>query len=375
MAKTVRSRLGATAEHYAKLGLKKGVVEQWEDGTRTNSGERGTYEWWYFDSHLEDGTALVLVFYTKHMISPEGPPAPHVTISYKTADGYSYEGTYEVPRDGRPKDGSPRDGRPSSAFSAAKEGCDVKIGRCYFRGNLSEYDVYYKDDRAEVTAHLKSNVPPWRPETGHIYFGDDDEHYFAWLPSVPEGEVTALVTIDGKTSEHTGTGYHDHNWGNVNMRAVMNHWYWGRARIGEYRVITSYIYGEKKYGYNEFPIFMVAEKNKILADDGTKLTFTASGEFIEAETGKPIHNSLVYDYDDGVKHYRVSYTRKKSIVNFKMIEELKGLFKFLARLAGFDGAYHRFTGGAAVERLEGGAVVEKQEAPAIWELMYFGRNM
>jgi hypothetical protein len=351
--------LGATAEHYAALGLAKGSVAQWEDGTRTNSGEKGTYEWWYFDSHLEDGTALVLVFYTKHMMSPKGPPVPHVTISYKTPDGYSYAESYEVP-------GAP--------FSAAKEDCDVQIGPCYFRGNLREYDIYYKDDRAEVTVHLTSNVPPWRPETGHIYFGDHDEHYFAWLPSVPEGEVTATVTIDGETTQHTGTGYHDHNWGNVNMRTVMNHWYWGRARIGEYRVITSYIYGEKKYGRSEFPIFMIAEKGKILADDGTKLTFTASDEFVEPATNKPVHNSLVYDYDDGTERYRVSYTRKKSIVHFKMIEELRGALKLLARLVGFDGAYHRFTGDVVVERLKGGVVVEKQEAPAIWELMYFGRT-
>jgi hypothetical protein len=376
MAKNVHARLGTSAEQYAKLGLKKGVIEQWEDGTRTNSGARGTYEWWYFDSHLEDGTALVLVFYTKHMMSPEGPPVPLVTISYKTADGYSYVGAYEISR-------AALKAAPD-AFSAAKEGCAVKIGPCSFRGNLREYDIYYKDDRAEVTAHLTSNVPSWRPETGHLYFGDNDEHYFAWLPSVPEGEVTATVTIDGKTSEHSGTGYHDHNWGNINMRTVMHHWYWGRARIGEYRVITSYIYGEKKYGYHEFPIFMIAQKGKILADDGTKLKFTASGEFIEAATGKPVHNSLIYDYDDSAaegggatesgEHYRVSYTRNKSIVNFKMIEELNGALKFLARLAGFDGAYHRFTGEAVVERLKDGAVVEKLEAPAIWELMYFGRN-
>jgi hypothetical protein len=120
---------------------------------------------------------------------------------------------------------------------------------------------------------------------------------------------------------------------------------------------------------------MIAEKGKILADDGTKLTFTASGEFIEPKTGKPAHNSLVYDYDGGgAEHYRVRYLRKKSIVNFKMIEELTGFLKFLARLAGFDGAYHRFTGDAVVERLHGGTVVERQEAPTIWELMYFGHN-
>jgi hypothetical protein len=363
MARKIQSRLGTTAEHYAKLGLKKGTVEQWEDGTRTNSGEKGTYEWWYFDSHMDDGTSLVIVFYTKHMMSPEGPPEPHVTVSLKRGEGGPgggtfYAGEFEV---------------PGVSFSASKEGCDVSIGHCYFKGNLREYALYFKNDRAEAKVTLTSNVPPWRPETGHIYFGNNDQHYFAWLPSVPEGTVSAEITLDGKTTSHTGTGYHDHNWGNINMRTVMNRWYWGRARIGDYRVITSYIYGEKKYGYTEFPIFMIAVKNKILADDGAKLTFTASDEFIDGETHKPVHNRLVYDYNDGKIHYRVSYNRKSSIVNFKMIEEIKGFLKFLARLAGFDGAYHRFTGSAAVERFEGDRVAEKLESSAMWELMYFGR--
>jgi hypothetical protein len=373
MAGKIQARLGALAEHYAKLGLKKGTVEQWEDGTRTNSGEKGTYEWWYFDSHMDDGTSLVLVFYTKHMMSPEGPPEPHVTISLKLCT----EGTQQRTEDGQGGEGQFYAGEfevPGVPFSAAKEGCDVSIGPCYFKGNLREYDIYFKNDRAEAKVHLTSNVPSWRPETGHIYFGDNDEHFFAWLPSVPEGLVEAEITLDGKTTRHTGTGYHDHNWGNINMRTVMNHWYWGRARIGDYRVITSYIYGEKKYGYNEFPIFMIAVKDKILADDGTKLVFTASEEFIEEETHKPVHNKLVYDYNDGKVHYRVSYTRKNTLVKFKMIEELRGFLRLLAKLAGFDGAYHRFTGEALVERIEGDTVVEKQESPAIWELMYFGRK-
>jgi hypothetical protein len=371
MAKKIPSRLGATPEHYARLGLKKGAVEPWEDGTRTNSGEKGTYEWWYFDNHMDDGTTLVIVFYTKHMMSPKGPPVPHVTISLVSAGGQAYAGEYEVP-------GTP--------FSASKAGCDVRIGPCFCKvvpkgppgvpsrtpGSPLEYQVYFKNDRAEATLRLTGGVPPWRPETGHLFFGERDEHYFAWLPSVPEGTVEASITLDGKTTRHTGTGYHDHNWGNINMRTLMNHWYWGRAKIGDYRVITSYIYGEKKYGYNEFPIFMIAGKDRIIADDAANLSFIPSGEFIEGETGKPVHNKLVYDYDDGKLHYRVSYERKKSIVNYRMIGELRGFIKFLARLAGFDGAYHRFTGSAVIERLERGRVVEKLESPAIWELMYFG---
>jgi hypothetical protein len=56
-----------------------------------------------------------------------------------------------------------------------------------------------------------------------------------------------------------------------------------------------------------------------------------------------------------------------------MIDQLNGIKKFAAKLIGFDGAYHRFSGTARVEKFDGETVVEKTEAPALWELMYFGR--
>ncbi|MBQ8425407.1 MAG: hypothetical protein IJX17_05245, partial [Clostridia bacterium] len=45
-----------------KMGLNKNEVEIWEDGMRTD-GSKGTYEWWYFDSHYPDGTILVIFFF------------------------------------------------------------------------------------------------------------------------------------------------------------------------------------------------------------------------------------------------------------------------------------------------------------------------
>ena len=38
---------------------------------------------------------------------------------------------------------------------------------------------------------------------------------------------------------------------------VMHHWYWGRAKIGDYQVISSYITAHKPYGYEHFPIFLL----------------------------------------------------------------------------------------------------------------------
>ena len=50
----------------------------------------------------------------------------------------------------------------------------------------------------------------------------------------------------------------------------MNDWYWGRAKIGDYVVVSSYIYANKKDGYKTVPIFMLAKDGEILTGDAHK---------------------------------------------------------------------------------------------------------
>ena len=49
------------------------------------------------------------------------------------------------------------------------------------------------------------------------------------------------------------------------------------------------------------------------------------------------------------------------------------LKRIIARLIGFDGAYHRFTGKVTIEKFERDVRVERFDDRAIWELMYFGK--
>jgi hypothetical protein len=58
---TVPVRLGSTPDDYARIGIAPRNIKPWEDGMRTG-GARGTFEWWYFDAHLDDGAKLVVVF-------------------------------------------------------------------------------------------------------------------------------------------------------------------------------------------------------------------------------------------------------------------------------------------------------------------------
>jgi hypothetical protein len=346
---------GSSPEEFVRLGLSSTSIEPWEDGART-SGGRGTYEWWYFDFSLDDGSTLVVVFLTKDFTRPDAPLTPVVTFSFDRPDGTTVSRAVTA---------------NAADFSAARERCDVRIGACTATGDLRDYTVHYEDGEVSADVRLRGTVPSWRPGTGHAFF--DEERFFAWLPSVPRGTVEGTVTIGGATRTVTGVGYHDHNWGNAALPGLVDNWYWGRARIGDYTVIASFITATGRYGGAALPVFMLARGETIVADDATKVRFSAGEVFSDRYTGKPVAGTLVYEYDDGAARCRITFKRRADLARTKFVDLLTGFKRFLARLACFDGAYLRFTGTVTLERFEGGRVVETvSQDSAVWELMYFG---
>lgn len=69
---------------------------------------------------------------------------------------------------------------------------------------------------------LQRRVPSYRPATGYMSAG---KQYFAWLAAVPEGKISGTISTDKVTREVTGSGYHDHNWGNVSPAALFDGWW------------------------------------------------------------------------------------------------------------------------------------------------------
>jgi len=179
--------------------------------------------------------------------------------------------------------------------------------------------------------------------------------------------------INGKTIHLSGTGYHDHNWGNCSMMDVIDNWYWGRGQAGPYTAITCLVTAAKRYGLAPFPIFMLARDGVIVADDHTKVAFEQREVHHDEDTGKPVADILTYSYA-GNPDFKVTWQRKNTILRAKFIEDLHGIKHFLARLIGFDGAYMRFTGDLTVQKLEGSQIIESETDEALWEEMYFGRN-
>jgi hypothetical protein len=150
------------------------------------------------------------------------------------------------------------------------------------------------------------------------------------------------------------------------MPQLIHPWYWARAEAGGYCVIASDITAERKYGYTEAPIFMLARDGKILADDSSLVRFEKTDEYPDPVTGKSVADTTVYHYDataHGGEQYRVTFRRQNTIVRERMIESIQGPKRVLARIAGFDGAYMRFTGQVTVERMGRDTAVETVTAP------------
>ena len=347
--------------HYEKMGLKREEVALWEDGSRVD-GSRGCYEWWYYDSHYPDGTVLVIFFFSKMPIDVNGPIKPIATMELTLPDGRKLsEEVYATVEESH----------------YAKDRCDVQIGPCYCRGDLKHYDVVFRGKTMSAHLTLDGTIRAWRSQTGSIFFGDKEEHYFAWLPAIPEGKAVADVTCDGgKTLHLEGSGYHDHNWGNVSMLKLMHHWYWGRAKIGNYKVISSWITAEKKYGYLDHDVFMIARDGEILGDNSNHaLKFIPEDRYVDEYTGKPVYNRVIYEYTtEAGEHFRITYARGGDINKTRFVDVLPRPLSVLAKMIGFDGGYLRFEGTATVERIENGRTVEQVSDPAVWELMYFGKS-
>jgi hypothetical protein len=341
---------------YRRIGIRRDEIAVREDGARTD-GRRGTYEWWYFDAHLDDGAKLVVIFMTKDLSAPKKPLSPMIRLNLDLPDGRSFT----IIRD-----------FPAESFSAATDHADVRIAGNIFAGDLSHYEIRAEIDDVKIDVTLDAEIRPWRPHSGYLVFGEQRDLEFSWLPAVPQGAVRGSYEVAGKRTEVTGVGYHDHNWGNVGMMSIIHDWYWARGQAGPYSVIASYITAHEKYDYAPIPIFMLAKNGEIVAEDAAFVRFGATEAYIDSKTGKPVAGVTKYFYDDGADRYVVTFTKRRDLVSNTFVEQMHGWRKAAARLIGFDGAYLRFVGDVTIERWAKGEVIESYTDEAIWELMYFG---
>lgn len=371
-------RLMDSPADYTRLGVSPDRVEAWEDGRRVD-GSAGTWEWWYFDAILDDGTAVVIQFFTTtNQAAGKTGDHPNLKIKITLPDGTAVEDALEARAD-------------QSSFGI--DACNVRIGPHSFVGDLHDYRIRVEPTNgvgADLT--LTSQATPYRPGTAYFGFGDHDERYYTWLCAVPKGEVSGTITFNGRTVDVHGFGYHDHQWGTIGIFEAWNNWLWARQRFDDYTVLVFDMVAREEFGYARFPLTFVQDSDgRIVFENSHNVHYTVAEEYTDALSGKTYPKQSSYTFEHDGKKLEYTLTVDKQLESLYMLKLVpanlatrmgKPLAKILSpivvkymswkfRRNGQDPSYARYAATGDLRLTEAGTTIERSGG-LIYEFMYPG---
>lgn len=266
----------------------------WEDGLRTDPNKK-SYEWWYFDVTLDNGSTFVVTFFTKQPQNTGAKFIPQIQAVYTTSDGVKHKFTRSY---------------ATSEFSASTEKCDVVLGPNTATGDLKKYLVQINLPEISVSLVFERVAPSYSTTERR----DEKTAYFGWFPAIPFGKVEAQIKYEGKETNVKGTGYHDHNWGTIDMKNVCDYWYWGRGSAGDYHIFYSVMYLPKLLGGKHASIFYLAKKDELIIGKSDNLELVKTDIVPPKPSADRLPTRLSFAFTDVGQ--RVDFTLK----NPKLIE-------------------------------------------------------
>ena len=358
--------LRKSAEDFKELGLNPEKIEMFEDGMRAKDPYAlGTWEWWYMDCALDDGNHITIVFKMANIFMPSGL-VPQIEVNFSMKDGSSSFTNLPF---------------QSGQLRQSRDKCDVRIANNFFRGDLNKYEIHVEartdnDKKIIVDLELESTCESWRPQTGQFIGNtaqtiDGEVPHFNWICPMPGAKVKARYQIGDQKYQSSGSGYHDHNWGNTPMQSVCEQWFWGHGNIGPYTLVAYPIQHRKELGGEWTNVFMLAKNGKIVADNLSKVTFEKIGEQTVPGSDLKLPQELKFTYEDGDTRYVSEWKSYKAslLVNSLYDTPLGDKEKWRRNEAN----YTRFVSTMTLEKFSRGKSVEKHEAKdAMWEYMGFG---
>ena len=349
-------------DDYKTLGLKRNTVEMWEDGKRS-ADHKGDFEWWYFDSIMEDGTSVVVHFNTKQpdtMLKDGSHPV--VIISITTTDGKIYHDSIPYKDD----------------FTFSNEKCEVKVGPHYLSGDLTDYTIHVEPVNgigADLTLHNLRKA--WRPGTGHLKWGDKKD-LLTWLFVVPRGDIRGTITYNGQTREVSGSGYHDHQWGHgASTFFNVNHWLWGRQNYDDYTLLIFDMVASRKWGNQRFPIFCVEDENGNVIYESTEMNDGFHCEVLEEtfdeEIGRNFPQKIRYTMSSEAVKLTYTLTNKLVIDRKDRYKEMPTPVRWIMDMLKVAPAYVRYKADGVLRMEIDGKTIER-EGEMIYEFAYFSRS-
>ncbi|HLB64362.1 MAG TPA: hypothetical protein VJJ46_05935 [Anaerolineales bacterium] len=187
------------------------------------------FEWWYFDHHFVNGYTAVVVFHRATAFLPSHPPAVEITVI--TPSGEELRSFRTL---------SPAE------FRVAADRADIQAGEDRVVDGTRQYQVRaigftQAGLRIGVETTLEGLLPGWKfGESKTLVDGLDA---FAWVVPLPRARCLGTLFLGDEAMPVAGTGYHDHNWGQVSLTRLLAYWHWGRIYADDVTCIYADVVG------------------------------------------------------------------------------------------------------------------------------------
>ncbi|MFX0186178.1 MAG: lipocalin-like domain-containing protein [Candidatus Hodarchaeota archaeon] len=256
------------------------------DGLHIDLKKKGYFEWWYFDARLEGGYTVVGFFRAAH--ERTGKTAVEIVI-YKP-NGERMQKFVKYKR---------------SDMTVSREKADMNIGHNYIKVDYSSadlpiYEVFLDEDGLGFHLKFAAKVHGWMPGNGSTQFGN--KGYFAWCVPFPRADVEGNIWIGKNNMPVKGIGYHDHNWGNINMPRYLEYWYWGRLYSETFTVVYAYIKCNKKMDDYAIKVLMLAKNEEIILSTGEYELIQKNFAY-DAKAANKYPKSLTFKMDKQLEIY------------------------------------------------------------------------
>lgn len=194
-----------------------------DDAMHTTDGT--IYEWWYFDASFANGYSMS----TSWQVVTPAFMGKNVTryIEFAIYDPAGKKTSVNVPFD-------------EKDTTISTKTCDVRMGTNHLKGNIKTYDLVFVEKGIGGKLKFESLAEGFRsPGGGLTHFTKNPDRWIGWTIAQPRAKVTGTLILNGKEISVNGTGYHDHNWGNIALTSMYNYWYWGRVFLPDQTLIYS----------------------------------------------------------------------------------------------------------------------------------------
>lgn len=190
-----------------------------DDGSHIFHHTDSYYEWWYFDASFDNGYHLVATFHYRNVFL--NPMIPSVQMFIYSPDGSRIERYAPI---------------QEKNARADPDYCHVVMGENRVQDMGDHYEVILNMKGAAARLLFRNVVPPWKPGEGFNYKDEENGLTAGWVVPIPHGTVEGSLELEGERMAVTGSGYHDHNWGNFRCHETFKGWYWGRIHHPDYCV-------------------------------------------------------------------------------------------------------------------------------------------